>query len=1075
LLPPSLSIFRGYSTNSGIGELPTARPGSLRGEQYLHADPELWADENVANAARKWMILYDDQRIAAMSHKLGDSIEAWSYFGCGDLRFVVRLVGAGSFDSRLAYFSHAQAWRARDFHNGDDPGALLGVSKAFHPAWKDGEPFQPIAPVQPAADWKKVVESQHKMAARLVAYLYRACVTQVPLVVGVPFREFVSGGGLHKLVSFARAALPLDLKRDCRIRIFTGRPEPYLNELMAHLVVVPEELASAALSARPDAALMDFSGALKAGEEVDQGYSAYGKEVVERALKFPDSLLAFASRFQTCNEEAPGATAAASVSMVYNLAHAGGDPAKLQGLFRFLAEEAKQRNEVRDWKMIQPREWKQLSSDLLLETALMPRCTEDLRALQRCVKKELSQRNIKLSADQVAALMQGTPASQRAIEAWELWQDHLVSVPPPELEIKTAQEWRSLLAQAKRDPDYEEFLHVQIRKWVEEEKLPPGLIEADLLPVATDDISPANLENYLYWNEALHLLGSLRGLSRAQKLKDLKSREQRRRLFELRDNRAWVLLRGISIPPSWDQDLADLLLQTPAELQQLDTNRLLGLHTAEGKLHPSIVTILDERMQLGPEKTVESLLKAKCWLNWRLQSRIPPNRSSAREWLFQSPDRPRLEDWRTVIQDLAVRTDSKEGKPEFGLSGADIQGLRKRFKNQFWPFPSIELFENEQAWDLVRVCCDLHALAELQESFGPDKPLLQNSVFAQQFPEGTLAWLTEKPVNPPPLTLLQAEELFTLSGERRNRAAVPLAGAVMEKLLEDTGAALAAADRTQLWKWPEFQAQLANWLCDRSPRPDDPAQRELLEILDGKVPEVAAPVIKRDQELARLAEPYVEHGLRRLGEFLWPLFGDQAIYAQVITALSTRDHQSPVWKTLIARVQNRTNAKIDQHPLIGLAHTILNLEKGRWKDIAKYGWPTLIDMLRSEKDSIYLLYPCAEYLPVLVLAAVLRNDAGLGAVGAGVLLLPKADSFFEHSSWWIALFRTLPHCQRRSSRPRRSDRIAVALQVVLNAYYALQNDPYNIKGADTLFDSMIQVVEAQALPSQSTQVQGAPA
>src|SRR5690242_8406437 len=101
----------------------------MRGEQYLAAAAELWQDSGLANAARPWMTLYDDQALANLGYSLGEKIEGWSYFNYGNLRFVVHLVYGSKFTGRLGYFSHGQAWDIHEFKNGFDPGALLGRSE----------------------------------------------------------------------------------------------------------------------------------------------------------------------------------------------------------------------------------------------------------------------------------------------------------------------------------------------------------------------------------------------------------------------------------------------------------------------------------------------------------------------------------------------------------------------------------------------------------------------------------------------------------------------------------------------------------------------------------------------------------------------------------------------------------------------------------------------------------------------------------------------------------------------------------------------------------------------------------
>src|SRR5690349_11262016 len=219
----TFSLYRGQA-RTGIGEGPD-RPVH-HGEQFLAADPPLDRDGEVLSAARPWMTL--DWR-PADEQALGDRIEAWSCFPHGNLRFIVRLVAAGIYDRRAAYFAHARAFPSGEFAGARDPGALLGSSQAFDEPWNDHPRPEPGALAEPAPVRPDQVLAEPAVAGALLAHFYQGLLDRCPVVMAAPVKVFEKAGPLHALGSFARSVLPLPIVSSCLMRVFTRLPQLILR------------------------------------------------------------------------------------------------------------------------------------------------------------------------------------------------------------------------------------------------------------------------------------------------------------------------------------------------------------------------------------------------------------------------------------------------------------------------------------------------------------------------------------------------------------------------------------------------------------------------------------------------------------------------------------------------------------------------------------------------------------------------------------------------------------------------------------------------------------------------------
>jgi hypothetical protein len=287
----SLSIFRGQS-RVGIGEGP-GRP-IVEGEQYLAADPPLGERAELLQMLRPWLTLDaepDDHR------QPGAQLEAWSCLNLGGWTLVCRLVPAGTFDRRAAYFAHARLWPKPDLAAGVDPGLLLGRSDAFAAPWRDGQRGAAVEVPVLGLVRPQQVAAAPDTAARLLASLYHALRSGRVLLIAVPVTELVAGAPLLALLGFARAVLPAALKERVKVRSFTRQPAAFLR-LGANVLVLPEELAAPALSLAREALLLDREARLVAGAPPPPDVIAYAETLARRANERPEDLVAFVERWE---------------------------------------------------------------------------------------------------------------------------------------------------------------------------------------------------------------------------------------------------------------------------------------------------------------------------------------------------------------------------------------------------------------------------------------------------------------------------------------------------------------------------------------------------------------------------------------------------------------------------------------------------------------------------------------------------------------------------------------------------------------------------------------------------------
>lgn len=363
-----LSVYRGQS-RTGVGEGPERTV--QHGEQYLWVDSSLYKSE-VLDAIRPWMTLDSDP---ADHQRVNDQLEGWSLFTAVDHLFVVRLASAGTYDRRAAYFAHARAWNIKTLPAGTDPGLYLGRTDAFDQPWLDASRAG-SASADSVALWPEQVKAEPETAARFLGHLFQTLADNNgnPLIVAAPVSAFVSRGALHGLVCFTRGGLPAKFRQICRIRIYSRMPELFVRHLGANFVVVPEEAASAALTARPTATLLDRQGQKIAGKELDARALDYAAGVVERALAIPDGLPLFSERFQRRTPPAalPSSADTRTIQITYNVAFALGGPLERRGdvIQKYLPRAAAKLGPGLDWNRLIGDAWPHFPRHALLDELL---------------------------------------------------------------------------------------------------------------------------------------------------------------------------------------------------------------------------------------------------------------------------------------------------------------------------------------------------------------------------------------------------------------------------------------------------------------------------------------------------------------------------------------------------------------------------------------------------------------------------------------------------------------------------------------------------------------------------------
>lgn len=966
----SLSVYRGQS-RSGIGEGPV-HP-IAQGEQYLDADAPLANDGALLESLRPWLTLDGSPRDR---EALGERLEGWSIVDVGDRLFVARLTAAGTYDQRPAYFAHGRAWPVDAVGAAFDPGLHLGDARGFDAPWR--ERTQRPQPVEEVPGPPTLREPE--TAAFLLAHLYEARVHRRPVVMAVPLTEFAAGGGLAPLVAFARAALPLALKRTARIRVYTRLADLYLRHLGVQLIVVPEDEATTALAARREATLLDRSARRVDGRTADGGAQDYAVQVVEMYQKFPGALVRFSARSVGLpwGERLPTPAEAAGIRFAYTVAAQQDDPPGL-GKFVLRLFEHLDRGETVDvpWRtLLDATDLLASPADDLTNIILAEPRTADARAL-----RSLAEVALRDNGETIGDRLGDAPSLSRVLELHERGlldeasAGRLLGRADARRLIELVREgeaggsrFRTLLSLTERGvvtpawlPAFVDALDdtavadVCVHLFAGGDRGEPWravvdacirrLAHADHVPTDVGRALaglpvPSRLTDVLAYAEVLVRSEHPAGHKLVRRLvTEAATPDERRTLVIEAATGTWRSLTGFEVPAAWRADVAREMVQhrklAPSTIAEALELRAHLPQDAEADVVPA----MDEIMRRDARRATSDLVGAQddpdAWLRWRLQSAVPAEilRESARAWLRsptwsqQGHDAAPLEQWKRAIRDL------------HGALTPELLADRQHF-------PSIPGFEAEQVDDLCTAAADdLAALAALAQC---------ERVHAER----VLARLREAAARLAPETRAAQMHDCLQWLATRGADATPRVLDVLEELV---GAAV-------------------------SPTPvTDPVRRAARALLD-----------RRYRSLALALDPALRRG--------------ETLVQATFEALRTGDAANIVWNDVArdAATVERLAAEVSKSTGVRGAAC----------------WRTFLDAAHG-RPQLLAASTAYDSVPALTLGLALMPDEGAGRVALQVASRPAARAHWADSGWWTALVNSISHKRVRSPEHRTATAVLV--------------------------------------------------
>jgi len=766
--PASLSVYRGQS---GMGQGEGPGRAVVHGEQFMHVARELY-DGELLDAIRPWMTLDSDP---ADHQRLNDQLEAWSWFPAGNYCFVVRLISAGIYDRRAAYFAHGRAWRRQGLPPGFDPGLHVGRSDAFDPPWRDERPGTRLPDELPSLVRAEQLEAERTTASFFLGHLLQAVVEKYPLIIAAPIAEFATGRSLHALIGFARGGLPAELRADCRIRVYSRFPDLFLRHLGANLVVVPEDAASAALSSRPNATLLNRQGIKFFGKDLESPNYDYASALIERAIKIPQGLTHFTERVR----DVPSAETARTLQITYNLAFAFAGPEEHRGklLREYLPRAAEKLGPGLDWhQLIREREWESFPADVLIDQLLVDATdfSAARRELLRAVEDGAAARKLRVdgrlagwwSADdsgkavRLAELLAHEPQLvDEQLAAERIADVPLGRFPQPLLQAviraeantgrlaRRAQQSADL-ARAACDWDVFQLLTDAVSKG----RCEPDWARAYVRLASPDILSEAACRwlangrffEHAWGNVPRNLLDRLRTLelapSLASPLRDaalrldplehlevylrladvlaridpndpVLTRKLWRALPQMTDSRSRAFLEGIVFDDAWPSVRMEAL--------ELRTLLLLGAMFEKDESLNRLYAELDRRMRLDVESASAELVRSGWWYFWRCRSQLRPGDEEDAELLRRSAFVWLSSDTWSDGRQATLEAWNRALADLPSLTGDELARMRDGGGCARWPW--IPPFEDEQLLDLISRVDDLGALAELADAVTPDR------------------------------------------------------------------------------------------------------------------------------------------------------------------------------------------------------------------------------------------------------------------------------------------------------------------------------------------------------------------
>jgi hypothetical protein len=372
MIPESSSVFRAPPDVSAhpLGD------GSDPAQGYFAADLPLLSHPQLLSLVERWM----DLDATEADRQRGEGrLEAWSCLPCGHFSLIARMGVARQPGRRYGWFAHARLWPHSGPGQDFDPSCYLGHAEAFCDRPPDGG----TAPVSPAPSLEPVdaLDRRRDLAVGLLAHLFQAMASDLPLILAVPVADFAAESGLARAVAFARCALPTRFAARCRIRLFTRHPSRFLggeDGMQTDLLAVPEDLAATALAAvGRRAILLDGRGARQDGPEPRPDLLDFAEAALDAALRLPDALAAFSARCDqlwTGNDPLPNPEILRRAGFVYRIAAAlaGTDAQRASLIAGDLLDLARAEPDLPWALLVRPQDWARFPQDHLIRLLLRP-------------------------------------------------------------------------------------------------------------------------------------------------------------------------------------------------------------------------------------------------------------------------------------------------------------------------------------------------------------------------------------------------------------------------------------------------------------------------------------------------------------------------------------------------------------------------------------------------------------------------------------------------------------------------------------------------------------------------------
>lgn len=1043
-MPVVHSAYRAWC--EGIGNSPSQSSQSIgAGDQYLAMDPEPWHEPDLPEQLSQWLTLNVPE---SRYEVVGDRLEGWMAAPIAGWQFVGRLTTFGRDRyGRPSYFAHGRGWRDATWSDvKSDPGVWMGDASAFDAPRLTRETQTPSRPPEladrlAAAGQLLTDPRLSGVTVRLLAWLYRAVDTNTTVIVAAPIEAFFAGQPLPSLVAIARAALPIEVRRRAKIRIYADSPGMLLDDGV-HLLALASDKAGVA--AKYGSVVLQVHENGISGPQLPKIYEEYAAATLERARSYPRRLLHFsATASRTLYSAMKGETPmAVSTTIAYDVVAAaafarGFDSLLLKRLF----PEAAQRIGDERQPRVQPRplawdelclhfDWNALSEETILQIALKPAPTPDSAALLRRVRETVSARGIRLDD---ALRRHWTPSAGGARDLVDWFRGSgSRSVAPGTivalLQRLTAADVREVLMDVQFGPTF--------AQWAAKEPLPEAWLASAL------EVAPAPDAERMLMTVASGAIGSERVASNWRNLIDrwvvtlARSGQVSRNVSET------VATLGAHLP-SLDVAIAygDILANHPSahtythglvsalrgSTLSASDRRMLVSRCREGSsvflqqhlpfkwllehVEPAdlveLTPYIDRRMAIDLAETARALIEKGSWAIWAHASTASDRRfQAACEWLgARAPADPSL-DWPEVLRALKGR-----------LSGEAIEQIWRRAAKD----ASMHRLSTAQRLELAGCAADLTAVAVVAELQSPpdyraaERLAREQTSLLSGLPSGVLHAIGRSARTIPSLNVPQVEWLLARGGARGDRA-LP---ACIDQLLSDAanGVLTESHPDAALWRHPEVPRAVQSWLHLHWGELGD--RRTALRAW---LPPLLTTRFPSHDRSSAPGRPAAESALSAHAPIVMPEHA-------ALNALCTGSTDDGPWAALLqqcARAHPRA-----PHPIATLADLVARLDRAEFNRLHRHAtsvlrlaierYPALADVPRGYRSE----------LPIFTLLLRAQPDAMLHEVAMCILEWRALSSFYPNDEWYTCLLRAIREATRASGVRGADDSPDVAVTRVV--------------------------------------------